>query len=120
MLIILPLTSGVITLGLTASDLSSSSGYTISNLQYDSYYGADPVIPGTINYNNETISANIVFDSGTSGYSYIEDNNAAKTTITLPQGTAVAVGLNSGFNYNFTTAPTEYLTYIENPSVSKN
>ena len=115
----LPLTPDVITLGLTASDLSSSSGFTMNNLQYDSRYGADPVMPGTINYNNEKISANIVFDSGTAGYSYIEDNNAAKTTITLPQGSTVSAALNSGFNYTYTTAPTEYLTYVENPSVSK-
>jgi hypothetical protein len=115
----IPLTPNVITLGLTASDLSSSSGFTMTDLQYDSRYGADPVIPGTITYNNNKISANIVYDSGTSGYNYIEDDNAAKTTVTLPQGSTVSATINSGFTYSFTTAPTEYLTYVENPSVSK-
>ncbi|WP_461451356.1 pepsin/retropepsin-like aspartic protease family protein [Mucilaginibacter sp.] len=114
----LPLTDNVITLGLTASDLSSASGFTMTNLQYDSRYGADPVIAGKINYNNKTISANIVYDSGTSGYSYIEDNTAAKITTTLPQGSAVSATLNSGFNYAYTIVPNEYLTYVENPGVS--
>jgi len=115
----IPLTPNVITLGLTAADLSSSSGFTMTDLQYDSRYGADPVISGSITYNNEKISANIVYDSGTSGYNYIEDNNAAKTTVTLAQGSTVTATLNTGFNYNFTVAPTEYLTYVENPSVSE-
>jgi len=115
----IPLTPNVITLGLTAADLSSSSGFTMTDLQYDSRYGADPVISGSITYNDEKISANIVYDSGTSGYNYIEDNNAAKTTVTLAQGSTVTATLNTGFNYNFTVAPTEYLTYVENPSVSE-
>ena len=115
----IPITPGVITLGLTAADLSTSSGYTFTTLDYRADEGADPVIPATIAYNSKSISANVVFDSGTDPYNYIEDNTASKTTTKLPVNSTVSVATNSGFNYGFTTTATDYLTNVENPSTSK-
>lgn len=115
----IPLTPGVITLGLTAADLSSSSGFTMTQLKYNSDDGADPVIPATINYNNKNVSATVLFDSGTDPDNYIEDYSASKTITQLPPSSPVTVATASGFNYDFTTTSTDYLTLIENPSTSK-
>jgi hypothetical protein len=109
----------VLTLGLTAADLSSSSGFTMTQLYFEQGDGYSPVIPATISYNNKTISANVVFDTGTEPYSYIEDTSAPGDTATLlPQKTAISVVTSSGFNYNYTITPTNNLTYIENPNTT--
>ena len=116
----IPLTSGVITVGLTAADLSSTSVYKMTTLTDDAPYGYPPVVPSTIAYNSSSFLAYVVFDSGTDPYNYIEDGNAANTTTQLPANTAVTVTTTSAnFAYPFTTSATDYLTYIENPSESK-
>lgn len=115
-----PITAGVITLGLTAADLASSSGFTTSTLQYNANDGADPYLPATITYNSKSISANVLFDTGTDPYNYIEDNSAANTITMLPASTPVKVLLTTGFDYSFTTTPTDYLTQVENPGTSQN
>jgi hypothetical protein len=114
----IPITPGVITLGLTAADLSSSSGFTMSQLSFFNGAGYVPVIPGTINYNGTPVSAQILFDTGTDPYNYLEDTKAAKTVTLLPASTAIKVATTDGFNYSFTTSASENLTYVENPSAS--
>lgn len=109
----------VLTLGLTADDLSASSGFTFSNLSFDSQDGYAPIIPATITYNNKTTSSLVLFDTGTEPYSFIEDRAAANTDVLLlPSNTPVKIATTSGFNYSYTTSDTENLTNLENPSSS--
>lgn len=108
--------ANALTLGLTASDLSS---FTMIPLTYNSSDGYAPIIPGTISYNSKNFSTYVIFDTGTEPYSYLEDPTGASTTTLLPVSTAVSVATTgSGFNYSYTTSATDNLTYIENPSIS--
>ncbi|MBS1524965.1 MAG: hypothetical protein JST19_04915 [Bacteroidetes bacterium] len=108
----------VVTLGLTQSDISSA-GFTLSPLTYISGNGYVPLQSGTIDYNGKHIAAEFIFDTGTEPYNYIEDRSASTTITLLPNSTPVAVTTSAGFKYDFTTTPNDYLTYVENPSVSK-
>ena len=115
------ITSNLVTLGLTANDLSSSSGFTINPLSYDSLDGYAPLISATFNYGGSNVDAAVLFDTGTDPYTYLEDPKAAKTVTQLPAGTTVKISGTSdaaGFNYNYTITPTENLTYLENPNTS--
>jgi len=116
----IPLTSNVITVGLTADDIGSSSAYNFTPLTLQAPYGYPPQIAANIVYGANTITgASVVFDSGTDPYNYIEDNNAPKTITTLPVNTSVSVTTTtSKFNYPFTTTANDYITYIENPKES--
>jgi hypothetical protein len=108
----------VITLGLTTSDLSSSSGFVMNQLTYYSGEGYAPLIPVSITSNSKTFSSDAVFDTGTEPYSYLEDKTATSEQTLLAENTAVAIASTSGFNYNYTTSATDNLTYIENPQKS--
>lgn len=109
----------VLSVGLTSSDLGSSSGFTMHTLTSDPGYGYSVVIPGSYTYGSKTVSkAYEVFDTGTEPYSYFQDPTATSKITLLPTGTAVSVTTNSNFNYNFTTTATDYLTYVENPNSS--
>ena len=111
---------GVLTLGLTAADLSSSSGFAMSSLYY---YNPDyiPIIPTTVTYGTKTVSTYSTFDTGTDPYNFIEDKTAPTTVALLPQNTSVAVATTTGgFNYSYTTSNSANITYLENPSVSGN
>jgi hypothetical protein len=109
----------VLSLGLTSSDLSSSSGYTMHTLTSDPGYGYSVVIPGSYTYGGKTVSkAYEVFDTGTEPYSYFEDPTAANKINLLPTGTAVSVTTNSNFNYSYNITATDNLTYVENPNTS--
>lgn len=116
-----PITPNVVTLGLTSDDLSSSSGFTISQLSYYNGDGYPPIIPATLNYGGSNVTAEVLFDTGTDPYTYLEDPKAARTVTQLPSGTSVKITGTStaaGFSYNYTTTPTENLTYLENPNTS--
>jgi hypothetical protein len=108
----------VLTLGLTADDLSSSSGFTMSQLNFISGDGYAPVIPANITYNNKTVSSEVIFDTGTEPYSYIEDPTFKGATTLLPSSTSISTVTTSGFTYSFTTSATNNLTYVENPNTS--
>jgi hypothetical protein len=110
---------GVVTLGLTSSDLSTSSGFTQTQLTYDAQDGYSPIIPGTVTYNSKSVSTYLIFDTGTEPYSYIEDPTSANRAATLlPQNTALTVATSSGYNYAYTTSASDNLTYIENTATS--
>ncbi|WP_419802068.1 hypothetical protein [Mucilaginibacter sp.] len=111
---------GVITLGLTDADLSSSSGFTQHQLVNYPGTGYYPIISSTITYNGKTLTANALFDSGTAPYSYIEDSTAPATAALLAANSTVKAATTSGFNYTYTTTATDYLTYLENPKTSGN
>jgi hypothetical protein len=115
----IPLTTGVVTVGLSTADIASASGYKFTTLTYNATDGAVPILTSTITYNSKSVSGYVVFDTGTDPYNYLEDNTAAKTTTQLAAGSAVSITTTpSEFNYPFTVSATDYLTYVENPSVS--
>ncbi|MGI4749033.1 MAG: hypothetical protein ACRYFB_00240 [Janthinobacterium lividum] len=111
---------GVVTLGLTAADMSSSSGFTQHQLTNYPGAGYYPIISSTITYNNKTLTTYALFDSGTAPYSYIEDSTAPTTAALLATNSAVKATTTSGFSYSYTTTSTDYLTYLENPKTSGN
>ncbi|MGN6638250.1 MAG: hypothetical protein ACTHJ8_05005 [Mucilaginibacter sp.] len=107
-----------VTLGLTSDDLNSS-GFVMHTLNFTPNEGYVPVFPTTITYSGKTISGNVLFDTGTEPYNYLEDKTYTDSVAKLlPVNTSVSFALNSGFNYSFTTSATDYLTYIENPKYS--
>jgi hypothetical protein len=109
-----------ITLGLTADDLSSSSGFSFTALKFYNGEGYVPIFPSTIIYGGKTISGSgdVLFDTGTEPYSYLEDPNAASSEAMLAANTPISIALTSGFNYSFTTSSTDNLTYVENTTAS--
>jgi hypothetical protein len=108
----------LVTVGLTADDLSSSSGFTMHTVNYYTGDGYVPIFPVTVKYNTKTIPTYALFDSGTSGYSYIEDTTATSPISQLAQNSKVSITTQAGFVYSYTVAPSQYLTYIENPNLT--
>ncbi len=109
--------SGALTVGLTASDLSASSGFTISQLKSYSGVGYLPYLSAKVTYGSKTISTITLFDTGTEPYSYIQDTDPKVTGISLlPVNTAVSITTASGFRYAYNTSATENLTYVEGQS----
>jgi hypothetical protein len=108
----------LISLGLTASDVSSSSGYNQNQANFYQGDGYVPIFPTTVNYGGTKTSTYALFDTGTSGYNYVEDDNAAADIIQLPTGTSVSLTTQAGFTYSFTTGTSEFLTYVENPNLT--
>ncbi|MBV8390335.1 MAG: hypothetical protein JO080_11095 [Mucilaginibacter sp.] len=108
---------GVVTLGLTPSDLSS---FTMHQLSYYPGDGYAPIIPVSLTYNGKTITTNTIFDTGTEPYSYIEDSTAGSTAVLLPNNTSVSLtSTPGGFTYSYATSASDNLTYVENPTQSQ-
>ena len=108
---------GVVTVGLTAADVSSTD-FVMHQLNL---YGSDgylPIVPATIIYNGKSITGNVLFDTGTEPYSYIQDRTLNGNAQQLPAKSTVSVATNLGFSYAYTTSDTENLTYVENPKSS--
>ena len=109
---------GVLTLGLTSDDLSSSSGFVMNTMAYFAGEGYDPLLSSSITYNGKTFSTDVLFDTGTSGFSFLEDPTWPNTTTQLALNSTVSLATNSGFSYSFTTGSVDNLTYVENPKTS--
>lgn len=103
----------LLTLGLTSTDLTSS-GFIMHPLSITNPGGYSPDIPGTITYGGNTISAELLFDTGTPSVTIIEDK-AANSIGNLPVNTVVTVTTNKGFTYTYTTTNTNNLTEVQNP-----
>ncbi|QJD94475.1 hypothetical protein HH214_00615 [Mucilaginibacter robiniae] len=103
--------AGIVSLGLTSSDLSSSS-FTMHQLTSYRNYGYIPYITSTINYKSKSLSTNVLFDTGTTGYSYIADKSATATTL-LPLNSSVSLATSSSFNYAYTITANNNLTYVD-------
>lgn len=110
--------AGLLTIGLTAADLASSSGFIMHPLTYYSSGGYSPNIPATITYNNKSVAAQVLFDTGTPSVSIIETLATTSTTGVLPANTEVTITTTKGFTYTYTTSSTSNLTAIENPNVT--
>lgn len=107
--------SGLLTVGLTTSDLSSS-GFIMHPLTYFANGGYSANIPGTITYSGKTISAQFLFDTGTPSVTTIEDKLATSATGPLPANSVVTITTNKGFTYTYTTSSTGNLTEVQNPN----
>jgi len=110
--------SNAVILGLTADDLASSSGFSMTQLNYIAGDGYAPIIPSTITYSGKKVTTDIVFDTGTEPDSFIEDPTFSGSTTLLQPNTPVTVATTSGFNYSYTTSAADNLTYVENPNTS--
>jgi len=107
-----------VTLGLTSDDLTSA-GFNIVPLLQVEGQGYAPVVRGTIAYNGKSYSANLIFDSGTSPYFYLEDPNWNKAQALLNSNTSVQVSVGDKFNYNYTANAATHPTLVENPFTAK-
>jgi len=109
--------SKLLTVGLSSADITSN-GFIMHSLTYSSVGGYSANIPGTITYSNQTISGNILFDTGTPLFSTIENKFALMSTGPLPASTQVTVTTNMGFTYTYTTTTATNLTQVQNPNVT--
>lgn len=107
--------SNLLTIGLSNSDLSSA-GFIMHPLTYSSSGGYSPNIPATIAYNGNTISGQILFDTGTPSTTVIEDRLATNSVGSLPANSTVTITTNKGFVYTYTTSSTGNLTEVQNPN----
>lgn len=105
------LVNGLLTVGLTSADLSSE-GFILHPLTAANGYAAD--IPATITYANKSVSTEVLFDSGLSSVSIIEDRTASIGE--LPPNTVVKIVTDKGFVYQYTTSLTDNLTTVQNPN----
>ncbi|GAB2970846.1 hypothetical protein GCM10027049_00380 [Mucilaginibacter puniceus] len=106
---------GLVTIGLTPTDLNSS-GFKMHNLDnYPTAGGYSPNIRATLTFNNKTINAFLLFDTGDPAITYLADPVATGVT-TLPAGTVVSLTTNNGFSYQYTTATSSNVTQVVNSS----
>ena len=111
---------GIVTLGLTATDLSSA-GFVMQQLYFTAADGYIPSSAATVTYNGKLVSSPVIFDTGTEPYSYIEDKAAALgSALLLANNSSVSIATTPGFNFAYTTTAADYLTYVENPGSSTN
>jgi len=108
---------GLLTIGLTQSDLSSQSGFIMHPLNFSQSGGYLPNIPATISYSGKSIQTQILFDTGTPSVTIIEDQTA-NSIGNLPSNTLVTLTTNEGFKYQYTTNSTSTLTAVENPNTT--
>ncbi|HVV55145.1 MAG TPA: hypothetical protein VHC47_07470 [Mucilaginibacter sp.] len=107
----------VITLGLTQSDLGNS-GFKTTQLVFVGGQGYIPVISGSIGLVNDNVPAEMIFDTGTEPYTYIEDPNAPSGIFVLQPNNRVSIQTSTGFNYGYTVTAKDNLTVVENPNYS--
>jgi hypothetical protein len=108
--------SGLLSIGLLPNDLQSSSGFVMHQLNFFPQGGYSPDIPATINYNGISVSATVLFDTGTPAISTIANSAAPNNITALPDGTAVTLTTNSGFKYSYITRAAGDSTQVARPS----
>jgi hypothetical protein len=109
--------AGLLNIGLTSSDLTSS-GFIMHQLSNASVGGYSANIPSTVTYGGQSISTDVLFDTGTPQIATIEDPQATNSLGELPVNTAVTIKTVDGFTYSYTTTNTSNLTEVENPNVT--
>jgi YD repeat-containing protein len=109
--------AGLLTVGLVPTDLTSS-GFIMHPLTSSASTGYSPNIPATITYNNTSVAAQVLFDTGTPSISTIENLKETRALGQLPENSVVTVTTNRGFTYQYTTNSTGNLTEIQNPNIS--
>jgi hypothetical protein len=108
--------AGLLTIGLTSSDVTSDGFIMHPFSNTNGVVSAN--IPSTITYSGQSISAQVLFDTGTPQISTIENTLAVNSTGQLPANTVVTITTNKGFVYTYTTTSTANLTAVENPRVT--
>jgi hypothetical protein len=108
--------AGLLTIGLTSSDITSDGFIMHPFSNTGGVISAN--IPSTISYSGQSISAQVLFDTGTPQISTIENTLAVNSTGQLPANTVVTITTNKGFVYTYTTTSTANLTAVENPRVT--
>lgn len=103
-----------VTLGLTTGDLELS-GFNMTTLSLVDDDGYLPVVPGNVDYNNQSFNASLIFDSGTYPYSYLEDPDWNNAPGLLKASTRVQVKTDAGFTFVYTADNTVNPTMVENP-----
>ncbi|WP_158828065.1 hypothetical protein [Mucilaginibacter lacusdianchii] len=109
--------AGLLTVGLVNTDLTSS-GFIMHPLTYTATNGYSPNIPATITYNNTSVAAKVLFDTGTPSVSTIENTRETKALGQLPDNSTVTITTERGFTYTYTTNSNGNLTEIQNPNIS--
>ena len=110
--------AGLLTIGLTSDDISSS-GFIMHPLKNSGGVGGYSAnIPSIITYNGQSVSGDVLFDTGTPLVSTIENKLAINSTGMLLPSTVVTVTTNMGFTYSYTTTTATNLTQVENPNVT--
>ncbi|WP_426670397.1 hypothetical protein ACPPVU_03950 [Mucilaginibacter sp. McL0603] len=109
--------AGLLSIGLTSSDLTSS-GFVMHQLSNPGVGGFSPNIPSTVTYSGQSVSTNVLFDTGTPQISTIENPLATNSLGQLPANTVVTIKTYAGFTYTYTTTNTSNLTEIQNPNVT--
>jgi hypothetical protein len=105
----------ILQLGLTTSDVSSSSGFVKNQLTSYKTYGYLPYIQANVTYNTHAFTGYVLFDTGTEPNSFLEDPNSGDTVATLlAPSSSVTIATTNGFNYSYTTSTTENITDVEN------
>ncbi len=107
---------GLLTIGLVNSDLTSA-GFIMHPFTAATQGGYSANIPATITYGTQSVSAQVLFDTGTPSVTIIEDKTATGIGA-LPASTKVTLTTTKGFTYSYTTTSTANLTSIENPNVT--
>jgi hypothetical protein len=109
--------AAAVTVGLTQEDLASE-GFNMILLVPIAGYGYIPLVPGSIAYANQNIATEMIFDTGTSPYFYIEDGNWPYVPSLLDPNARVDIKTSTGFEYGYTVTATDNPTVIENPNTS--
>ncbi len=109
--------TGLLSIGLTPTDLAATSGFIMHPLTYYTVGGYSPNIPATITYSGKSIADQVLFDTGTPSITVIEDKTALGIGA-LPASSTVTVTTSKGFVYTYTTTSTSNLTSIQNPNIS--
>jgi hypothetical protein len=113
-----PYVSGLLSIGLTPTDLATASGFVLHPLTYAATSGYSPNIPATITYSGKSVAAQVLFDTGTPSISVIENRLETNGLGNLPASSVVTITTNKGFVYSYTTTSTSNLTAIQNPNIS--
>ena len=103
-----------ITLGLTDADLTSK-GFNMNPLVPVPGSGYVPILSGIVGYVGDQIPTEMIFDSGTSPYTIIEDPNWPTGAGLLKTNAYITANTSSQFYYSYTVSATDNLTIVENP-----
>jgi hypothetical protein len=108
--------SNLLTIGLVPNDVNPATGFIMHPLTFFSQGGYSPDISATVTYNGTSVTATVLFDTGTPAISTIENNAAASNSSSLPANTTITLTTTNGFKYTYVTAGADNITQVAKPS----
>ncbi len=100
--------------------MAASEGFKWHQLGYSKLYGYQDEISMNITFGGKTIASSTLLDTGTPGYTIIQDPNATTPSVVLANNTNVAFSTTSGFEYKYSIVdPRINATIVQNPSYSQ-